>query len=128
MRGEKKLDLYWFECTACQNKFSLQLTLNFVIIPEHTVLETAPGRPNLTEIMFSTACLHVSCLCLIKEEYHGFLKDFSLPPLLLPPLHPFPNHFYSVILAFSFVKANCIRLRGTKLQGGNHNTKHSHIY
>lgn len=27
---------------ACQNKFSLQLTLNFVIIPECCVLEAAP--------------------------------------------------------------------------------------
>lgn len=40
--GRKKFNLYWFKCMACQNKFSLQLTLNFVIIPERCVLEAAP--------------------------------------------------------------------------------------
>lgn len=85
---------------ACQNKFSLQLTLNFVIIPECCVLETVTVL-----ILWRSCFLHpdyIPASLWINRSIIAFKKTH-----LSPPSPSFPHIFYSDILAFSFVEANC---------------------
>lgn len=94
--GRKKFNLYWFKCTARQNKFSLQLTLNFVIIPECCVLEAVPV---IIWKLFSLHLDYMHASLWINRNIMSFKKT-----CLFLPSPSFPCIFFTQIFEPSVLK------------------------